>query len=194
MNRGEIFAAVRDYLNRPNLSDASLVSMMSSAEGEMRTILREHPSNIRRTSMIQPAGNAILPMPYDLAQMILLRDSVGTWGQYPADSREAASAIGRAYIMRGDCAELFPAPADSTEFFLDYYAQLQTLSGNTSTNWVSTYHPDLYIYGMLKEAAVFLKDDARLAGWTQEFVRRTDGVAGQGWNRNISTAPRIRLG
>jgi hypothetical protein len=165
LNRGEIFAAVRDYLNRPNLSDASLVSMMSSAEGEMRTILREHPSNIRRTSMIQPAGNAILPMPF-----------------------------GRAYIMRGDCAELFPSPADDTEFFLDYYAQLATLAGNTSTNWVSTYHPDLYIYGMLKEAAVFLKDDARLAGWTQEFMRRIDGVSGQGWNRNISTAPRIRLG
>ena len=194
MNRGEIFTAVRDYLNRPNMSDTSLSTMMAIAEGEMRTILREHPSNIRRTSMIQPAGNAILPMPFDLSQMILLRDSVGTWSQYPADARGTASAVGRAYIMRGDCAELFPAPTDATEFFLDYYAQLTTLAGNTSTNWVSTYHPDLYIYGMLRESAIYLKDDNRLALWGAEFTRRIDGVSGQGWNRNISTAPRIRLG
>lgn len=194
MNRGEIFTAVRDYLNRPNLPDDSMVVMMSNAESEMRTFLREHPSNIRRTSMIQPENNAILPLPFDMAQMILLRDSVGTWRQYPADGRDEAAAVGRAYIMRGDCAELFPAQGVETEFFLDYNAHLTTLAGNASTNWVSTYHPDLYLYGMLKEAAVFLKDDQRLASWNQEFMRRIDNVAGQGWNRNISTAPRIRFG
>ena len=194
MNRGEIFSAVRDYANRPNLSDAALSIMQATAEGEMRTALREHPSNIRRTSMIQPSGNAILPLPFDLAQMILLRDSVGTWQQFPADSRAEAEAVGRSYIMRGDCAELFPTPTADTEFFLDYYGQLPTLSGNTSTNWVSNYHPDLYLYGILREVAVYVKDDAKLPTWGGEFMRRLDGVVGQGWNKNISTAPRIRLG
>lgn len=194
MNRGEIIAAVKDYLNRPNLSDTSVSTMISCVEGEMNSILREHPSNIRRTSMIQPAGNAILPMPYDMLQVITLRDANGQLGQYPPDARATAESVGRSYIMRGDCAELFPAPAADTEYFLDYYAAIKALSGNTDSNWVSVYHPDIYIYGTLRESAVYLKDDPRLALWSQEFLRRIDGIVAQGWGKNIATAPRVRLG
>lgn len=193
MNRGEIVAAVKSYLNRPNLNDTDINTMISSIEGVFNRVLKEHPNNIRRTTFTQPAGNEILPLPVDLMQLILLRDDVGALGQFQADGRAAAAAVGRAYIIRGDCAELFPAPAADTLYHLDYYGAVRPLQGNTDTNWISNYHADLYLYGALNEAAVYLKDDARLAQWSQVFGARLASLVEQGATRSIATAPRIRL-
>ncbi len=68
-----------------------------------------------------------------------------------------------------------------------------TASSCSRRRWISAYYPDLYLYGALKEAAVYLKDDQRLALWQGEFLRRLDGVQAQGWNQNISTVPLVAL-
>lgn len=193
MNRGEIVALVKEYLNRPNLSTTSVSSMIAAVEGELNRALREHPRNRRRTTYTQPAGNAILPLPADIAQLVTLRAGNVTLQQFPDDARAQATASQNAYIARGDCVELFPAPASDTEFALDYVAFLRPLQGDADFNWVSTYYADLYLYGALKEAAVYLKDDQRLQLWQAEFMRRLDGVQAQGWGQNIATAPRVVL-
>jgi hypothetical protein len=195
MNRTELIAAVRSYLNRPDLPSPDITTMIQAVEGEFNRELREHPRNIRRTTFTLAATNeGLLSMPYDLASLINLRDDNGNLSQYPADDRVGAENNGHAFIMRGMVAELFPAPTVDTTYTLDYVAFLRPLEGDFDSNWVSTYYADLYLYGTLKEAAVYLKDDPRLATWQQEFLRRLDGVKGQGWNQNISTAPRVRLG
>jgi len=195
MNRTDLVAAVRSYLNRPNLPTSDITTMIQSVEGELNRILREHPRNIRRTTFTLLATNdGLLAMPYDLMQMIELRDANGNLSQFPPDDRVGAENNGHAFIMRGMVAELFPAPTVDTTYTLDYVAALRPLQGDFDSNWVSTYFSDLYLYGVLKEAAVYLKDDVRLAAWQQEFTRRAEGVVGQGWNQGISSAPRIRVG
>jgi hypothetical protein len=195
MNRTELVAAVRSYLNRPELPSSDVTTMIQAVEGELNRSLREHPRNIRRTTFTLAATNeGLLSMPYDLAALINLRDANGNLSQYPADDRQGAENNGHAFIMRGMVAELFPAPTVDTVYTLDYVAFLRPLEGDFDSNWVSTYFADLYLYGTLKEAAVYLKDDARLGPWQQEFLRRLDSVAAQGWNQNITTAPRVRLG
>jgi hypothetical protein len=195
MNRTELVAAARSYLNRPNLPAADIATMIGAVEGELNRLLREHPRNIRRTSFTLPAGNdGLLTMPYDLAQIIELRDANGNLDQFPPDAREQAAASGHAFIMRGMVAELFPAPTEDTTYTLDYVAFLRPLQGDFDSNWVSDYFSDLYLYGILKEAAVYLKDDVRLQTWQGEFMRRAEGVIAQGWGQDISSAPRIRLG
>jgi hypothetical protein len=195
MNRTDLVAAVRSYLNRPNLPTSDITTMISSVEGELNRILREHPRNIRRTTFTLLATNdGLLAMPFDLMQLIELRDANGNLSQFPPDDRVGAENNGHAFIMRGMVAELFPAPTVDTTYTLDYVAALRPLQGDFDSNWVSTYFSDLYLYGVLKEAAVYLKDDVRLAAWQQEFTRRADGVVGQGWNQGISSAPRIRVG
>jgi hypothetical protein len=195
MNRTDLVAAVRSYLNRPNLPTSDITTMISSVEGELNRILREHPRNIRRTTFTLLATNdGLLTMPFDLMQLIELRDANGNLSQFPPDDRAGAENHGHAFIMRGMVAELFPAPVEDTTYTLDYVAALRPLQGDFDSNWVSTYFSDLYLYGVLKEAAVYLKDDVRLAAWQQEFTRRAEGVVGQGWNQGISSAPRIRVG
>jgi len=195
VNRTELVAAVRSYLNRPDLPAADITTMIQSVEGELNRALKEHPRNIRRTSFTLLAANdGLLSMPYDLMQLINLRDANGNLNQYPFDGRDQAQADGHAFIMRGMVAELFPAPTVDTSYTLDYYAALRPLEGDFDSNWVSNFFSDLYLYGVLKESAVYLKNDARLALWQQEFLRRLDGVMGQGWGQNISSIPRIRIG
>lgn len=193
MNRGEIVAAVKSYLNRPNLSETDVSTMIASVEGVFNRILREHPNNMRRTTFTQEAGNAILPLPVDLMQIILLRDPQGILQQYQAAGRVPAAELGRTYIVRGDCAELFPTPAEDTLYSLDYYGAVRALQGNTDSNWISTYHFDLYLYGALNEAAIFLKDDARLAKWSQVFGARLASLVEQGATQSVATAPRVRI-
>jgi hypothetical protein len=195
MNRTELVDATRSYLNRPQLPAADVTTMIQAVEGELNRALREHPRNIRRTNFTLAATNdGMLSMPYDLMQLINLRDANGNLEQFPFDAREEAAARGRSFIMRGMVAELFPPPTVDTEYTLDYYAALRPLSGDFDTNWVSTYFADLYLYGVLKESAVYLKNDQRLQLWQQEFLRRLDGVVAEGWNQNISTVQRVRLG
>lgn len=192
MNRIELVDAIKSYLNRPTLPSSDVATMIASVEGELNRELREHPRNFRRTSFTQAAGKEILPLPTDLAQLVLLRRGDVELTQYAADNRARAKAEGNAYIARGDCVELFPAPAQDTEYNLDYVAFLRPLQADLDFNWVSTYYSDLYLYGALKEAAVYLKDDGRLALWQGEFLRRLDGVQAQGWNQNWGTAPAMR--
>ena len=192
MNRTDMDAAIRDYLNRPNLETATITLWIQSIEGELNRLLREHPRMILRTAYTQEAGNPILPLPVDVMQVITLRRKDTVYRQFPPSMREGAKAAGDAFIAFGDCLEIFPSPSAATEFNLEYAAALKPVASDFDANWVSTYFSDIYIYGALKEAAVYLKDDARLAQWTQEFMRRVDGLLAQGWNQNIATMPNFR--
>ena len=41
---------------------------------------------------------------------------------------------------------------------------------STPTNWLLTYHPSLYLFATLAEAAPFLQDDARAALWEGKYA------------------------
>lgn len=198
MNRGELVSAIKSYLNRPNLADADVATMIASVEGELNRELREHPRNARRTGYTIPindvSGNPytedtpILPLPVDIATLVTLKDENGVrYEGYPATMEPDCG-----YVERGDCLHVYPTPKRGTTFYLDYIAFLDPLQAAADTNWVSDYFSDLYLYGALKEAAVYLKNDQRLALWQQEFMRRLDGVQHQGWNQNIGSSPRVR--
>jgi hypothetical protein len=57
------------------------------------------------------------------------------------------------------------APEDGTEIELTYYAEIPALSDSSTTNWLLTRWPDLYLYGSLMHAAPYLKEDERVTVW-----------------------------
>ena len=199
MNRGQLADAIRSYLNRPNLPAADINIMIASVEGELNRELKDHPRNARRTEWTLPthddAGNEltdktnIIPIPVDMAQMKTLKTSSIIYKQYPPGVSDPE--VG--YVNRGDCLQVYPMPDRGTTFYLNYIAFLRPLQGDADTNWVSNYFADLYLYGTLKEAAVFLKNERNLSLWQKEFLRRLDGVRRQGWGQNIASSPRVRV-
>ena len=62
-----------------------------------------------------------------------------------------------------------PTPDVGYAFQTLYYARLVPLSSQNQTNWLTQNAPNAMLYGVLKQTAPFLKDDARLAVWSGLF-------------------------
>jgi len=60
-----------------------------------------------------------------------------------------------------------------------YYARLTALSDSNTTNWFTTYAPDLLLYGALLEAAPFMMDDKRIATWQTFYQKAYSAVANE---------------
>lgn len=193
MTKTEIIDAVKGYLNRPSLSSETIGLWIAMVEGQLNRELRNHPRNIRRGVYVQKTGNPMLPLPSLLSEIILLRGPRGVMQQWPWTARKKAEKCG-GFIARGDALEVFPTPTQDTTYELDFHALLEPLLAGTDHNWISRHYPDVYVYGALKEGAVYLKDDQRLGLWQQDFATRLDGIKRQGWNQNIATGPRVSNG
>jgi hypothetical protein len=163
--------------------------MIALLEGELNRELNEHPRN--RTSeqvTITAPVSADVAMPDDLLQLIRVTgpDEV----VYEPYSPLSEPSLG--YHDRGTFITVFPTPVEDDVFTLEYYAALPALDADDATNWVSIYHPDVYVYGVLKESTVFLGDQDKIPQWREEYRKRLQQLKVQGWDQNITVAPRSR--
>ena len=70
-----------------------------------------------------------------------------------------------------------PVPDGSYTAVLTYYAKLPGLNATTqTTNWLLTNHPDLYLYGVLLEAAAFVENDSRVSLWKSAYDMAIGGL------------------
>ena len=92
--------------------------------------------------------------------------------------RVAAGSIAglpRLYAIVNDEIQLAPAPSGPYTVEMVYWKKLEALSPTTSSNWLLTNAPDVYLFGALAEAAAYLGDDQHLPQWDgryQAAVRR----------------------
>lgn len=195
MTYSQLVSAVRNYLNRPEMPEEDVSLLIATAEGELNRVLREHPRNIVYDATTTFQG-ASLPIPENLIGLISLRDEKGLryWQRSASSEGEVAPCQSQpTYVDKGSCYVLSPMPEQGRRIYMDYHAALEPLSNAQPENWVSKLFPDVYLYAVLKEAAVFLKDDQRLAAWQKEFDRRAGELRLQGWNQSIASSPRISL-
>ena len=75
------------------------------------------------------------------------------------------------YYADYDYEHWFVAPTPSADFAFEAlcYTRLTPLSSSNQTNWLTQNAPNALLFGTLKQTAPFLKDDARLAVWSQMF-------------------------
>jgi hypothetical protein len=69
---------------------------------------------------------------------------------------------------------------------LIYYAALTALSADSDTNWVLTYHPDIYIAAAMIELSIFLENDQRLQFWKGKYDQSMNDLMGD--DRNVRWA------
>jgi len=65
--------------------------------------------------------------------------------------------------------QILPAPSSSGFVTIDYMERVPALSDSTTTNWLLSEAPDIYLYGSLLHAAPYLQDDERIAVWAQLY-------------------------
>lgn len=74
------------------------------------------------------------------------------------------------------------APNIALAYTHDYYKRFDALTASAPTNWLLTNHPEIYLYGVLIEAAAYTNNDARVPGWMSAFTGAIGGA-----NNNLRT-------
>lgn len=75
-----------------------------------------------------------------------------------------------------DGAKLMVLPATTSSIELEYFASVPALSESNTTNWLLTKFPNIYLYGSLKHAAVFIGDDNRMKNFGSLFNGLLDAL------------------
>ena len=167
MTYAELKSAIADYLNRSDLT-STIDTFIDQSEAEMNRKLR-HKKMIKRATAT--CDSQYLAVPTDWLEAInveitsndfspLMQMSIESLDVY-RKSINNKSGQPRYFAIVDDSLEVCPNPDGDYTFQLTYYASIPALSDSNTTNWVSTYYPDLYLNMTLFQGSMYLMDDDR---------------------------------
>lgn len=165
----ELQSAVGDFLNRQDLTTV-IPTFIALAEADLNRSIRHRSMLTRATATIDSQFTA-LPTDFLEAKNIQLNSEPITVLRYVtmehADLVRQRNPTGQPvyYSIVGDTLEVVPVPDASFTAELTYYKKITALSDSDTTNWLLSYHPDVYLYGTLMQSAPYLKDDQRIPIW-----------------------------
>jgi hypothetical protein len=178
-NYSTLQSAVADYLNRADLT-SQIPMFIQFVEADISTRLRCREMVVRATTT---NDEEFVELPTDFLQALNLQ-IVG--GKTPlryvtldeADQIKASQIYTQvvAYTIVDGAIELVPAPADDVQIEMVYYQQVPPLSNVTTTNWLLSKSPDVYLYGALVHAAPFLMDDQRINTFASFYAQRVEAL------------------
>lgn len=173
MTFAELAAAIAAWINDPQI-EPSIPTFITLAEAGLNRRLAEAgaPSATVRARRLVDGEYSALPddfvrplgMTGEDGQAI---DNVSATGfQALKEPDPAARGAPRRFTVAGGALRFHPIPDRAYAMELCYQARLAPLSASNAANWVSTHHPDVYLYGALLQSAPFLGEDARVATWS----------------------------
>lgn len=68
------------------------------------------------------------------------------------------AGIPQAYYTTNRQLMLEPPPAPTVQLRAVYYSRIAPLNAANQSNWLLIEHPDVYVWGILKQAAIFIRD------------------------------------
>jgi hypothetical protein len=185
----QLQADVASYLNRQDiLTNGVMPGWVLTVETIMAQTLR---SRFQETSAIQPIDAAYIALPSDFATMASIRDNTtgellqlrdewsGHWssqyqpiGSQPYDAITALSGPSVAYRLVANCIEFLPHPQIPNppdpswvpqQVQMAYYRKPRPLLLPTDTNVILENLYSIYLYGVVREGAIWAIDDDRAA-------------------------------
>ena len=160
-------------LNRRDITPSLINTFMQQAIQRIQRNLRI-PAMEKLVTVTMDGINPLL-VPGDLLQLI----SLTVIGTAPAklqsstfDSVASLSltpGIPSQYYRWGGQYMLGPLPVANQVIYMHYYADANTLTNDSDTNWITTIAPDMLVYGALSYAADYYLDQRRSA-FEERFV------------------------
>lgn len=92
------------------------------------------------------------------------------------------------FAISGTEMELAPTPNENFTIEMVYRKNIPALASN-STNWLLTAAPDIYLYGMLLEAAPYIKEDERINTWALGFSTALNQLNGLSERQSFDSGP-----
>jgi len=191
-------ATIADYLNRDDLT-AIIPSFITIAEAKFNRKLRTRQMVKRAEGQIE---TAFFAYPSDWLQakefqlntnpIVRLQFVTEAYGDELKSNRYVSTGQPVYYTITGTQLEFIPTPDSTYSAELTYYAKIPALSDSNTSNWLLAYAPDLYLYGALLEAAPYLKDDERLAVWSQMYINSLGDIEVADQRASVSSTPLVR--
>jgi hypothetical protein len=177
MTYSELKTNIANYLNRSDLTD-QMDMFIDNVEGEVNRRVRRKEMIKRATAT---ADAQYLSLPTDWLEGInveitsndfspILQQSIESLDIYRKSiNNKTGQPVYFAFV--DDTMELAPTPDTSYTLQLTYYSKIDALSDSNTSNFLSNNHPDVYLYGALKHASIYLMEDERVAMFSQLFEK-----------------------
>ncbi|MBS7698595.1 hypothetical protein [Chelatococcus sp. YT9] len=180
-NYTELQARVANELDRDDLA-SRIPEWIVECEARLNRELR-CPEMETTSSLTQTAGVCPLPANY----LEYLSVTIAGKGELkPLSAGQANSFFGgsppsgtpRYFSADKATSTLRVYPTSSDAVDVRMYVALPPLASST-TNWLLTKYPEVYIYGSLLPSASYLLDDARIATWGTLLDKSLSEIAGK---------------
>ena len=167
----ELQTAVANWLDRDDLS-ARIPEFISLAEARFNRLLRLRSMESKQTaSTVGGQRNYNLPASYIQMRNFQLNTSPLTTLSYVTPEiydrvwGGSTGGIPKFYTIVADEISLGPIPGSVITMEMLFYRRFDNLSASTTTNWLLTYAPDIYLYASMLEAEPFIMNDERVPLW-----------------------------
>ena len=182
MTYGELKTNIANFLNRSDLT-GQLDFFIDATEAEFNRRLRTKDMIKRATAT---ADAQYMSLPTDWLEAINVEITSNDFRPLFQQSIESLDVYRKAnnnitgqpiyYAIVDNTLELAPTPDTSYTLQLTYYGTLDALSDSNTTNFISTDHPDAYLYGALKHASIYLMEDERVPLFTAQFEKALEEI------------------
>ncbi len=182
MTYSELKTNIANYLNRSDLTN-EIDIFIDNTEAELNRKLRVDDMIKRVTAT---AELQYLSLPTDWLEVINIEITTGEFRPLMQMSIESLDVYRKSidnstgqpiyFAIVDNTLELAPTPDTSYTLQLTYYGKVDALSDSNTSNFVSTTHPDLYLYGSLKHASVFLMEDERIPLFSGQFEKALEEI------------------
>ena len=169
----ELQTAVANWLDRDDLT-ARIPEFIALAEARFNRVLRLRSMEAKYTAnTVAAQRNLALPASYIQMRNFQVNTRPLTTLSYVTpeiyDRLWGGSTQGtpKFYTILANGVSLGPIPASVQEVEMLFYKKFDNLSVSTTTNWMITNAPDIYLYGSMLEAEPFIMNDERVPLWAQ---------------------------
>ena len=190
----DLQTSIANFLARSDLN-AQIPDFIQLAEARINRELetREQEKRVQATLV---AGDEYIALPTDLREVreVKLLTSPLTVLNYMSptglDNEYSSNGLSkpRGYSIAGKEMKLRPIPDSAYTAEIIYIGSVDTLSA-VSTPTLFLRSPDVYLYGALTEAYVYLLDEARAAQYDEKFTRAINEVRMDEERSHYGTGP-----
>ena len=172
-NYTELKTAVANWLDRSDLTDR-IPEFIALAEARFNRVLRLRSMEVKYTAdTVAGQRNLALPASYIQMRKFQVNSSPLTTLSYVTPEiydrvwGGSTSGTPKFYTILANEVSFGPIPGSVMEVEMLFYKKFDNLSVSTTTNWLITNAPDIYLYGSMLEAEPFIMNDERVPLWAQ---------------------------
>jgi hypothetical protein len=183
----ELKTAIASWLNRTDLT-ATIPDFVALAEADIRRDVRVQAMESVASGTL--TGETLAhPTRYIEARRLTVGGYVYEY-MLPADYTEAVRLDSQEYAYTSIGSNLYILNGASGDAYtLTYWAGFAPFSASSDTNWLLTNAPDVYLFGSLRYASVFMNDDGGLTRHLAMYLAAAKRVSSQEQRAAYSGSP-----